>query len=379
MKQNCLDKLRAQLADTSKMGPRSILPVANLVNIPVTVPSVAVSASSSTDVAASLKVIQPSPSVTTCSQKKLPPGTICLDAEEGVKEDPSADLRRKRQKRKHDDVSVTDRVPEEDSAWEHDVHPVDLAFPDKFDYRKAIDGRVASSSVRRALVKMPPEQLLRESYRFTTKALACFQISVLTAERDSALAYLPLKEEVDTLKDQLSEREGERQSALDRVNQLEEDVKVLNTQLASRRFSLEKEQKKVEVDEKDISALNASLVEKQAALGTANASAEFWEAEWKKLGDETLDMCQETLETVLDQFSHLCPGVDFSAITLDTRWDPKSRRIVNRKKASDEDLEMVDDPPHVDAVSQEQQPERPEQVQQSEPGSVVGEGGECPT
>ncbi|MED6135143.1 hypothetical protein PIB30_043410 [Stylosanthes scabra] len=29
MKQNRLDKFRAQLADTSKMGPRSILPVAN--------------------------------------------------------------------------------------------------------------------------------------------------------------------------------------------------------------------------------------------------------------------------------------------------------------------------------------------------------------
>ncbi|MED6158488.1 hypothetical protein PIB30_033221 [Stylosanthes scabra] len=356
MKQNRLDKLKVQLADTSKMGPRSILPVANPVHIPVVVPSAAASASSSTDAAASLK----------------------------------------------DEVSVTERVLGEDSAWEHDVHPVKLAFSDKFDYRKAVDGGVASSSVRRALVKMPTEQLLGESYRFTTKALACFQvglegtlssklktenelavaqdqISLLTAERDSALAYLPLKEEVDTLKDQFSEREGERQSALDRVNQLEEDIKVLNTQLASCWLSLEKEQKKVEVAEKDIRALNASLVEKQTALGTANASTEFWEAEWMKLGDETLDMCQETLETVLDQVSHLCLGVDFSAITLDTRWDPKTRRIVNRKKASDEDLEMVDDPRHIDAASQEQQSEKPEQVQQSELGSVAREGVEYST
>ncbi|MED6108661.1 hypothetical protein PIB30_026228 [Stylosanthes scabra] len=38
-------------------------------------------------------------------------------------------------------------------------------------------------------------------------------------------------------------------------------------------------------------------------------------------------MCQETLDICLDQVSHLCPGVDFSAITLKSRWDPKGRRI----------------------------------------------------
>ncbi|MED6217157.1 hypothetical protein PIB30_015055 [Stylosanthes scabra] len=87
MKQNRLDKLRAQLADTSKMGPRSILPVSTPVIIPAAVSSAAAGASSSSDAATSLKV-------------KVPPGTICLDAEEDVKEDPQADLRRKRQKRK---------------------------------------------------------------------------------------------------------------------------------------------------------------------------------------------------------------------------------------------------------------------------------------
>ncbi|MED6155950.1 hypothetical protein PIB30_010298 [Stylosanthes scabra] len=38
-------------------------------------------------------------------------------------------------------------------------------------------------------------------------------------------------------------------------------------------------------------------------------------------------MCQETLDICLDQVSHLCPGVDFSTITLKSRWDPKGRRI----------------------------------------------------
>ncbi|MED6132877.1 hypothetical protein PIB30_022956 [Stylosanthes scabra] len=348
MKQNRLDKLRAQLVDTSGMGPHSILPIAIPPNNPSATPSATAGTSSSADATASPKVTQPSSLVTTHSQKKVSPGTICLDTEEGVKEDPSTDLRRKRQKRKQDDVDLIDRVLGEDSAWAHDVHPVDLAFPNNFDYRKAIDGGVASSSVRRSLVKIPPEQLLGESYRFNTKALACLQ-------------------------------EGERQSALDRVAQLEEDNKVLTAQLASCQLSLEKEQKKVEVAEKDVKALNTSLAERQTALGTANASAEFWEAEWKKLGEETLDMCQETLEIVLDQISHFCHGVDFSMITLDTRWDQKGRRIYNRKETSGEDSEMVEELPHVDAVSQEQQPEVTEHIQQPEVGNVAGEGGECPT
>ncbi|MED6217156.1 hypothetical protein PIB30_015054 [Stylosanthes scabra] len=231
-------------------------------------------------------------------------------------------------------------------------------------------GGLASSSVRRALVKIPSEQLLRESYRFTTKALACFQVGlegtlssklktekgltaaqdqivVLTTKRDSALAYLPLKKE-----------------------------------LASCQLSLENEQKRAEASEKDVRDLNTSLMEKQMALSKATASAEYWEAEWKKLGDGTLDMCQETLETVLDQVTHLSPGIDFSVITLDTRWDPKTRRIIDRKNAADEDLELVDDPPHADAVSQEQRPEELEQVQQvqqSEPRSVAEGGRQCLT
>ncbi|MED6118962.1 hypothetical protein PIB30_007852 [Stylosanthes scabra] len=222
MKQNRLDKLRAQLADTSKMGPRFILSVAIPVNIPAVVPSAAAGVSSSTDVAASPKV--------------------------------------------------------------------------------GLQGTLSS--------KLKNEKEL---------ATAQDPIVVLTAERDSALVYLPLKKE-----------------------------------LASCRLSLKKEQKRAEVADKDVSVLNTSLSEEQTALDAANASVEFWEAEWKKLGDETLDMSQETLEIVLDQVSHLSPRVDFFVITLDTRWDPKSRRIINRKEASKKDLEMMDDSPHADVVTQEQ-------------------------
>ncbi|MED6192528.1 hypothetical protein PIB30_011059 [Stylosanthes scabra] len=46
------------------------------------------------------------------------------------------------------------------------------------------------------------------------------------------------------------------------------------------------------------------------------------------LGTEVTEMCQETLDICLDQVPHLCPGVDFSAITLKSRWDPNGRRII---------------------------------------------------
>ncbi|MED6145749.1 hypothetical protein PIB30_028109 [Stylosanthes scabra] len=141
------------------------------------------------------------------------------------------------------------------------------------------------------------------------------QIAVLKAERDSALTYLPLKEKVNTLADQLSVKVGEYQSALERVSQLEEHMKVLDAELQSCRSSLGREQKRAEVAEKSVETLTSSLGESQIALNTANASLDYWCVEWKKLGTEAMEMCQETLETVLDRVSHLCPSVDFSVIT----------------------------------------------------------------
>ncbi|MED6106138.1 hypothetical protein PIB30_002030 [Stylosanthes scabra] len=55
------------------------------------------------------------------------------------------------------------------------------------------------------------------------------QIEILKGERDSALSYLPFKEKVDTLKDELSEKSLEHQSDLDQIAQLEEDNRVLKT------------------------------------------------------------------------------------------------------------------------------------------------------
>ncbi|MED6189671.1 hypothetical protein PIB30_098353 [Stylosanthes scabra] len=111
----------------------------------------------------------------------------------------------------------------------------------------------------------------------------------------------------------------------------------------------------------------------------------YWCTEWKKLATDAKEMCQDTLEIVLDQVSHLCPGVDFCAINLKSRWDPKGRRIYVPEEASGDDLDMAEVPPEVD---HEQQPGETgtnlqlgatEQVPQPEVGDGVDGGGECPT
>ncbi|MED6201132.1 hypothetical protein PIB30_091898 [Stylosanthes scabra] len=188
---------------------------------------------------------------------------------------------------------------------------------------------------------MPSEQLLSESYHLSAKSLACLhvgvetslaakvkaekelsaaldQIEVLKGERDSAL---------DNLDDQLSERTAEYRSALDRIALLDEDNGVLKTQFESSQFSMEGEKKRSETAEKQAGSLATLLKTCQADLSKATDVSECWRSEWQKLGTEVTEMCQETLDICLDQVLHLCPGVDFSTITLKSRWDPKGRRI----------------------------------------------------
>ncbi|MED6203642.1 hypothetical protein PIB30_001340 [Stylosanthes scabra] len=145
------------------------------------------------------------------------------------------------------------------------------------------------------------------------------QIEILKGERDSALSYLPFKEKADTLKDELSEKSLEHQSALDRIAQLLEDNRVLKTQFESSQLSLEGERKWSVAAEKQVESLAASLKTCQADLSKATKAFEYWRSEWQTLGADVTEMCQETLDICLDQVSHLCPGVDFSAITLKSR------------------------------------------------------------
>ncbi|MED6158625.1 hypothetical protein PIB30_034460 [Stylosanthes scabra] len=150
---------------------------------------------------------------------------------------------------------------------------------------------------------MPLKQLLRQSYHLSAQSLACLQVGVETAlaakvkaekelstaldqievlkgERDLALLYLPLKEKVDTLDDELSERTAEYRSALDRIALLEEDNRVLKTQFESSQLSLEGERKRSEAAEKQVVTLTSSLKTSQAKLSKAVEVSEYWRAEW---------------------------------------------------------------------------------------------------
>ncbi|MED6187408.1 hypothetical protein PIB30_076130 [Stylosanthes scabra] len=178
------------------------------------------------------------------------------------------------------------------------------------------------------------------------------QIEILKGERDSALAFLPLKEKVDSLGDQLSERTGEYQSALERIAQLEEDNGVLKTQLESSQLSLEGEKKRSEAAESKVGSLAASVKTCQADLSMATEATEYWRAEWQRLGTEVTEMCQETLDICLDQ----------------------CRRIYVPQES-----DVEEESPQAEEVVPEQRPEGTTQASQLAAGDVAGVSGECPT
>ncbi|MED6145126.1 hypothetical protein PIB30_022124 [Stylosanthes scabra] len=304
MKKTKLDHLMAMMADPSRMAPRAILPTGW---------------SSTTAAVAAAPVAGPTPAE---SSSQIPPAPTGSVAQKAKKQSAKRERpKRKRQKRKGKEDDAFDRALGEDSSWKHEVNPADVAFPEDFNFRRALDARLTSAFVRESLVKMPHEQLLGESYRYSAKSLACLQvraekelsaaldqIEVLKWERDSALAFLPLKEKVDNLNDQFSEKTGEHQSALDQVAQLEEDIGILKTQLESRQLSLEREQKRSEAAKKK------------------------------------------------------------------SRWDPKGRRVY-----VPEDSEVAEEPLQTNVVPPEQQPEVIMQIPQPEAGGVADVGGGCPT
>ncbi|MED6106828.1 hypothetical protein PIB30_008215 [Stylosanthes scabra] len=325
MKRTKLDKLMAQMADLSKMGPRAILP---------------------TDVAPAASSSQVPPIPTASSKKKRKDG---------------------------DDF---DRALGDDASWEHEVSPMELAYPEGFNIRKALNAGLTTAPTRELLTKMPLEQLLGESYRYSAKSLACLQvgletsvaakvkaekellstldqIEVLKAERDSVLSFR--EEKTSSLTEQLSQKDGELQSSLDPVAQIEED-------------NWRKRAESTKVESRD---LKASLETARSKLAKAKEEADYWCSEWKRLATEPQEMCQETLEVVLDQVSHLCPDMDFSAITLKSYWDPKGRRIYVPEDSPEADPEVV--------TPEVIQPDATQRISEQEAEAGAGEGGGCPT
>ncbi|MED6169821.1 hypothetical protein PIB30_024793 [Stylosanthes scabra] len=317
MKKTKLDRMMEMMADPTRMAPRSVLPtgVPSATAAAAAAASAAPVGSSVNPATPSVQVPRPPPATSKAkksSSKRERPEGVDVEVEEAAKEDLDADLKQKRRrKEKGKEEDIVDHVLGDDAAWEH--------------------------------AGMLSDQLLGDSWRLQCQALACQQLgleaalkaktkaeeellavkdqlSVLKVERDSALEYLPLKEKADSLAQQLSQKEVEHKS-------LDEDIKVLKAQLESAQLSVSKDQKRAEAAEGSVKSLTMSLETAQAELRKSREEADYWCTEWKSLGTEAQEMCQETLEIVLDQVSHLCHGVDFSAITVKTRWDPKGKRI----------------------------------------------------
>ncbi|MED6175358.1 hypothetical protein PIB30_077594, partial [Stylosanthes scabra] len=160
------------------------------------------------------------------------------------------------------------------------------------------------------------------------------QVDVLTVERNSALAAPLLNAKIKALTQELEVSEGERLSALARKKEVEEKARVQTAQLESCRSALEQEKKETE-------SLAKSLKEKQTALDGVEAATAHWRDEWKSLAEETGEMVQETFEILMDQVRHLNPAIDYSMISLDTRWDSKAKRIYNPKAEAQEQSEQV--------------------------------------
>ncbi|MED6107795.1 hypothetical protein PIB30_017497 [Stylosanthes scabra] len=306
MKRTKLDDLMARMADPSKMGPRAVLPTG------VTVATVAAAAATSVALAgpsvnpaASSVQVPPPPTASKAkksSSKRERPEKVDVEVEveETAKEDLDADLRQKRRrKEKGKEDDIIDRVLDDDAAWEHAVNPLDLAFSKNFNYRKALNAGLTSASVRKPLQGMLPDQLLGESWLLQCQALACQQLgleaalkaktkteeellaakdqlSVLKVERDSALEYLPLKEKAESLAQQLSQKEVEHKSALERVAQLDEDIKVLKAQLESAQLLVRSDQKRAEAAESSVKSLTVSLETTQAELRKSREETDYW-------------------------------------------------------------------------------------------------------
>ncbi|MED6213161.1 hypothetical protein PIB30_090581 [Stylosanthes scabra] len=294
-------------------------------------------------------------------RKKTPVTTslkpISLEKEEGDKEDPCTDLKQKKRKRKDLESISGESALGADSSWEHKVNPIDRAFPVGYDFRAAIDSGLTQGPTREILGPMPPEQLLGTAqflaYKLTAglqvgienafavkvgleKELAATkdQVDVLTAGRDSTLAAPLLTAKINSLTEELKLAESEHFFGLAGMKEVEEGAKAQAVELQSYRSTLEQERKKVEAEAE--------------GAGEFEVAAVYWRKEWKGLADETEEMVQETFDILMDQVRHLNPAIDYLMITLDTRWDPKAKRIYNPKDEVQEQSKLsVEDQPEL--------------------------------
>ncbi|MED6185143.1 hypothetical protein PIB30_054178 [Stylosanthes scabra] len=178
------------MAEVAGVGPRSVLPHAR--------------APPTTSGASASGQAVPAPAAT----------APAASGEEGAKEDPSADLKKKRRKRKAPGASAEEAALGTDSSWVHKASPINRAFPDEYNFREALDAGLtngptreilgpwcrSNSSERLNILPIGIEKAFASKVQME-KELASLkdQVDVLTAERDSALAAPLLNAEIKSL------------------------------------------------------------------------------------------------------------------------------------------------------------------------------------
>ncbi|MED6147749.1 hypothetical protein PIB30_046617 [Stylosanthes scabra] len=286
-KQSRFDRIMQRMKEAKGAGPRSILPSSK-------------AQTTSSGVSASGTILAPSvPSVSSSGASKAtrkstsaaPAKPFSVEKEEGAKEDPAADLRQKRRKRKVSEVSAEEAALGGDSAWKHKVNPID---------RAALDAGLTNALIREVVEPLVPEQLLG-----TAQFLACLQVGV---EKTFA-AKVQLENELAAAREQVDVLTAKRDSAL--------AAPLLHAKIKSLTEELEEGERIFATEEKKVESLSQSLKGKQTALDEVEAAAVHWRDEWRSLGEETGEMVQETFEILMDQVRHLNPIIDYSMITLD--------------------------------------------------------------
>ncbi|MED6221721.1 hypothetical protein PIB30_057511, partial [Stylosanthes scabra] len=288
-KQSRFDRLKQKMAEVAGVGPRSVLPHVRVP--PATSRASASSQAASVPAPAVPAVPNPPPTATDKGRSSKDPvgKPFPVQGEEGGKEDPSADLKRKGRKRKAPGTAAEEAALGADAAWVHGVSPVERAFPESYNFRGALDAGLTNNATREILGPLVPEQLLGTAQHLACQLTACLQIGiektfaskvqlekevaslkdqvvVLTAERDSALAAPLLNARIKSLTQELEVSEGERLSSLARMAEVEAAAKVQAAELESCHTALLKEKREAE-------GLAKSLGDRQVALDSAEAAA----------------------------------------------------------------------------------------------------------
>ncbi|MED6193779.1 hypothetical protein PIB30_022697 [Stylosanthes scabra] len=156
-KQSCVDRLKQKMAEVAGVGPRSVLPH---VRAPPTTSGASASGQAVPAPAATASAASsPLPAATKKGGSfKDPAGKpFPIQGEEGAKEDPSADLKKKGRKRKAPGASAEEAALGTDSSWVHKVSPINRAFPDEYNFREALDAGLTNGPTREILGPLVPE------------------------------------------------------------------------------------------------------------------------------------------------------------------------------------------------------------------------------